>query len=131
MLSADPNFSTLVQAVQAAGLVETLNAAGPFTVFAPTNEAFAKLPPAQLQALLADPAALRRVLTFHVVAGRLPAAQLAGQTLLTTAAGPTVTVAAGTSGSLTVGGATVTRADIAASNGVVHAIDAVLIPPGS
>ena len=119
------NFSTLVAAVKAAGLVETLKGAGPFTVFAPTDEAFAKVPKATLEGLLADKAALTKVLTYHVVAGKVMAADVK--------AGPVKTVqgtdlAMVTEGGVTVNGAKVVAADVAASNGVIHAIDTVLMP---
>ncbi|PYE56234.1 fasciclin domain-containing protein [Deinococcus yavapaiensis] len=129
IVATDPRFSTLLAAVQAAGLVETLNS-GEFTVFAPTNDAFAKIPAAQLQAVLANPDQLRRLLTFHVVAGRMPAADIASQTVLTSVAGPTLTVAVDNA-MVKIGGATVTQADVAASNGVIHVIDTVLMPPGN
>ena len=119
------NFSTLVTAVKAAGLVETLKGAGPFTVFAPTDAAFAKVPKATLEGLLADKAALTKVLTYHVVAGKVMAADVK--------AGPVKTVQGGnvtmaTDGGVTVNGAKVVAADVAASNGVIHAIDTVLMP---
>lgn len=119
------NFSTLVTAVKAAGLVETLKGAGPFTVFAPTDAAFAKVPKATLEGLLADKAALTKVLTYHVVAGKVMAADVkAGQ--VKTVQGGNVTMA--TDGGVTVNGAKVVAADVAASNGVIHAIDTVLMP---
>ncbi|WP_084474180.1 fasciclin domain-containing protein [Deinococcus pimensis] len=128
IVATDPRFSTLLAALNAAGLVETLNGAGPFTVFAPTNDAFAKIPAADLQALLADKAALTRVLTYHVVAGAQTAAQVTASPTLTTVAGPTVAVTVDGS-TVKVGGATVTQADVTASNGVIHVIDTVLMPP--
>ena len=119
------NFSTLVTAVKAAGLVETLKGAGPFTVFAPTDEAFAKVPKATLEGLLADKAALTKVLTYHVVAGKVMAADVkAGH--VKTVQGTDLAVA--TEGGVTVNGAKVVAADVAASNGVIHAIDTVLMP---
>jgi hypothetical protein len=83
------SFSTLAQALTAAGLVETLKGPGPFTVFAPTDDAFAKIPPADLQALLADKEALTKVLTYHVVAGNVPSTQVVGMTSATSVATPT------------------------------------------
>ena len=119
------NFTTLVAAVKAAGLVETLKGAGPFTVFAPTDAAFAKVPKATLDGLLADKAALTKVLTYHVVAGKVMAADVkAGH--VKTVQGSDVAMA--TEGGVTVNGAKVVAADVAASNGVIHAIDTVLMP---
>ena len=119
------NFKTLVAAVQAAGLVETLKGPGPFTVFAPTDEAFAKIPKAKLDALLKDKAALTKVLTYHVVAGKVMASDVkAGK--VKTVQGSTITLA--TKGGVTVNKAKVVAADVAASNGVIHAIDTVLMP---
>lgn len=119
------NFKTLVTAVQAAGLVDTLKGPGPFTVFAPTDAAFAKVPKAQLDALLADKAMLTKVLTYHVV----PAAVMAKDVkpgMVKTVEGSDLTLA--TSGGVTVNGAKVVAADVKASNGVIHAIDTVLMP---
>lgn len=119
------NFTTLVTAVKAAGLVDTLKGPGPFTVFAPTDAAFAKVPKATLDALLADKAALTKVLTYHVVSGKLMAADLrAGK--LKTLEGQDLTIA--TMGGVTVDKAKVLATDVAASNGVIHAIDTVLMP---
>ncbi len=119
------NFSTLVAAVKAAGLVETLKGAGPFTVFAPTDEAFAKIPKATLEGLLADKDALTKVLTYHVVSGKVMAADVkAGH--VKTVQGTDVAMA--TEGGVTVNGAKVVSADVGASNGVIHAIDTVLMP---
>lgn len=119
------NFSTLVTAVKAAGLVETLKGAGPFTVFAPTDAAFAKVPKATLDGLLADKAALTKVLTYHVVAGKVMAADVkAGH--VKTVQGTDLAMA--TEDGVTVNGAKVVAADVAASNGVIHAIDTVLMP---
>ena len=129
-------------AVQAAGLVETLQGAGPFTVFAPTNAAFEKIPAADLQALLQPEqrTALTGVLTYHVVPGNVSAAALAeqitaggGQATLTTVEGGALTARANADGSITLtdekgGAATVVQADVAASNGVIHAIDTVVMP---
>jgi uncharacterized surface protein with fasciclin (FAS1) repeats len=125
---ADGRFTTLVKAVQAAGLVETLSGAGPFTVFAPTDEAFAKLPPGTIDALLADPAKLKDILLYHVVAGKNMAADVQANPSATTAFGEPVAIAV-TDGVVMVGGAAVIAADIEASNGVIHVIDTVLIPP--
>ena len=119
------NFKTLVAAVQAAGLVDTLKGAGPFTVFAPTDEAFAKIPKADLDALLKDKSKLTAVLTYHVVAGKVMAKDVkAGK--VKSVQGSELTLA--TSGGVTVDGAKVVAADIVADNGVIHVIDTVLIP---
>ena len=119
------NFKTLVTAIQAAGLVETLKGPGPFTVFAPTDEAFAKIPKATLDGLLADKAALAKVLTYHVVPGKVMAKDVkAGK--VKTVQGGSVTLA--TTGGVTVDGAKVVAADVAADNGVIHAIDTVIMP---
>lgn len=119
-------FSTLVAAVQAAGLVETLSSAGPFTVFAPTNEAFAALPEGTLEALLADPEQLAGILTLHVVAGKALAADVVGLTEVTTVQGAVLPVS--TASGVTIGGVNVVQTDIMASNGVIHVIDAVILP---
>ena len=119
------NFKTLVAAVQAAGLVDTLKGPGPFTVFAPTDEAFAKIPKATLDGLLADKAALTKVLTYHVVPGKVMAKDvMAGK--VKTVQGQELTVA--TSGGVMVDQSKVIATDVAASNGVIHAIDTVLMP---
>ena len=126
--AATPNLSTLVTALTAAELTQTLNGTGPFTVFAPVNAAFAALPADVLQRLLetGNRAILTKVLTFHVVPGRLTASQLTNGQTLTTVEGTTLPVTVA-NGVVTVGGARVTTADIAASNGVVHLIDGVLL----
>jgi uncharacterized surface protein with fasciclin (FAS1) repeats len=119
------SFKTLVTAVQAAGLVETLKGPGPFTVFAPTDEAFAKIPKAQLDALLKDKAKLTAVLTYHVVPGKVMAKDVkAGK--VKTVQGGEITV--GTMGGVTVDNAKVVGTDVAASNGVIHVIDTVIMP---
>ena len=122
-------FNTLVTAVEAAGLVETLKGEGPFTVFAPTDEAFAKIPQAQLEALLANKEALTAVLTYHVLPGRITSGQLLEQRLITvdTVQGESVTVDA--RNGVRVNDANVVKADISASNGVIHVIDTVILPP--
>ena len=120
------SFKTLVQAVQAAGLVDTLKGPGPFTVFAPTDEAFAKLPPGTLDALLKDKAKLQAVLTYHVVAGKVMAADVAGLKSAKTVQGQSLAI--NTAGGVKVGNANVVKTDIATSNGVIHVIDTVLIP---
>ena len=119
------SFKTLVTAVQAAGLVETLKGKGPFTVFAPTDAAFAKIPKDQLDALLADKAKLAKVLTYHVVAGKVMAADVkAGPVKTVEGSNMTIT----TEGGVMVDKAKVTATDIAASNGVIHVIDSVILP---
>ncbi len=119
------NFKTLATALQAAGLVDTLKGPGPFTVFAPTDAAFAKIPKADLDALLKDKAKLTAVLTYHVVPGKVMAKDVkAGK--VKTVQGSELTIA--TSGGVTVDNAKVTATDIAASNGVIHVIDSVVLP---
>jgi uncharacterized surface protein with fasciclin (FAS1) repeats len=120
------DFTTLVAAVQAAGLVDTLSGPGPFTVFAPTDAAFAKLPAGTVESLLADVPKLTAILTYHVVPGSVHAADLSGTPSATTVQGTDVTF--DTSDGVKVNDATVTAADIETSNGVIHVIDTVLIP---
>jgi uncharacterized surface protein with fasciclin (FAS1) repeats len=119
-------FQTLLAAVDAAGLGETLADGGPFTVFAPTDEAFAALPPDTVSGLLADPPALARVLTYHVVPGRITSAQITNGSEQTTVEGGVLRIAA--NGAVTVNDAHVIQADVEAENGVIHVIDRVLIP---
>ena len=121
------DFSTLVTAVKAAGLVETLKGEGPFTVFAPTDAAFAKVPTDTLNALLADKAALANVLTYHVVAGNVMAADVVELTSAVTVQGQAVSIEV-KDGKVYVDGAQVVATDIKASNGVIHVIDAVILP---
>ena len=123
------SFNTLVAAVKAAGLAETLQGEGPFTVFAPSDAAFAKLPKGTLEALLADKAALTSLLTYHVVPGRVVAADIvkANGATAKTVNGQPLDVAV-RDGKVYVNGAQVTTADVAASNGVIHVIDTVLQP---
>ena len=120
------SFKTLVQAVQAAGLVETLSGEGPFTVFAPTDEAFAQIPQETLQAVLADKEQLTAILTYHVVPGRLMAADVVRSTQLQTVQGQSITVS--TEGGVRVDDANVIQTDIEADNGVIHVIDKVIMP---
>lgn len=120
------SFKTLLAAVEAAGLVETLSAAGPFTVFAPTDEAFAKIPKADLDALIADKAKLTAVLTYHVVSGKVMAKDVGALKSAKTVQGSEVTI--DTTNGVKIDAATVVKADIEASNGVIHVIDAVLMP---
>ena len=126
---SNDNFSTLVAAVQAAGLVETLKGDGPFTVFAPTNDAFAALPAGTVESLLLpeNKDQLVKILTYHVVPGKVTSDQLAGQRLnVATVQGQTIHVD-GTDG-VKVNSSNVIIADVDATNGVIHAIDAVLLP---
>jgi uncharacterized surface protein with fasciclin (FAS1) repeats len=120
------SFNTLVSAVKAAGLVETLKGEGPFTVFAPTDEAFAKLPAGTLDALLKDKAKLTRILTYHVVPGRVMARDVTGLKSAKTVAGPELRI--DSSVGVKINDASVVKADIETSNGVIHVIDTVLIP---
>ena len=119
------SFKTLVTALSAAGLVDTLKGAGPFTVFAPTDEAFAKIPKADLDALLKDKTKLTAVLTYHVVPGKVMAADVkAGK--VKTVQGSELTVS--TMGGVKVDNADVVKTDIVADNGVIHVIDSVIMP---
>ena len=120
-------FTTLAALLQQTGLADTLAGGGPFTVFAPTDAAFAKVPPATLQALAADPAKLRQVLLYHVVSGAVPAANVVKLTGAKTLNGASVTIKVA-DGAVRVDGATVTATDVMASNGIIHVIDSVLIP---
>lgn len=122
-------FNTLATALKAAGLVDALKGPGPFTVFAPTDEAFAKLPPGTLENLLKpeNKGELRKILSYHVVAGRVTAKDVVKLDSAKTMEGGSVSIHAGNSGVM-VNNAHVTRTDIAASNGVIHVIDTVLLP---
>jgi len=121
------SFSTLLTAVEAAGLGDTLAGDGPFTVFAPTDTAFAAIPADQLQALLNDKAALTEVLTYHMVSGAVTSDQVAGLSEAATVQGSTVDIKVDGE-RVKVDGANVVQVDIEASNGVIHVIDAVIIP---
>jgi len=123
---ANGSFTTLVAAVQAAGLVEVLKGDGPFTVFAPTDEAFAKLPEGTVEALLLDKDALTKILTYHVVPGKVMAADVAGLTSAETVQGQSIRI--DTSSGVKVDDANVILADVIASNGVIHVIDTVILP---
>jgi len=120
------NFKTLVTALKAAGLVDTLKGPGPFTVFAPTDEAFAKIPKASLDALLKDKAKLTKVLTYHVVAGKAMAKDVKPGKIKTLE-GQSVTIT-DKNGVLMVNDAKILKTDIVTDNGVIHAIDTVLMP---
>ena len=124
-------FNTLVAAVQAAGLVETLQGEGPFTVFAPTDEAFAALPEGTLESLLEDPEALAEILTYHVVSGSVLAADVVGLDSATSVQGEDISIEVVDGGVVLNGSANVVATDVMASNGVVHVIDAVILPPGA
>ncbi len=121
------SFKTLATALEAAGLIETLKGSGPFTVFAPTDEAFAKLPPGTVESLLADKEKLTAVLTYHVVAGEVGSSEVVKLTEATTVQGSMITIDA--SSGVKINDATVIKADIEASNGIIHVIDTVLLPP--
>ena len=120
------SFETLVTAVKAAGLVDTLKGEGPFTVFAPTDEAFAKLPEGTIEALLKDTDKLAKILTYHVVAGKVMAADVTGLDSAKTVQGGKLAI--DTANGVKINGANVIKADIETSNGVIHVIDTVLLP---
>lgn len=120
------SFTTLVAAVEAAGLVDTLKGEGPFTVFAPTDEAFAALPEGTVEALLNDIPTLTAILTYHVVPGAVMSGDLSDGMMAETVNGQSVTISLGEG--VMVDGANVVAADIEASNGVIHVIDAVILP---
>jgi uncharacterized surface protein with fasciclin (FAS1) repeats len=120
------SFTTLVAAVKAAGLVEILSSPGPFTVFAPSDDAFKKLPEGTVEGLLKDIPKLKDVLTYHVAAGKMMAADVAAQTAIKTVQGQNITI--DTSDGVKVDGAKVVKADIAVDNGVIHVIDSVITP---
>ncbi len=126
-IAQDSNFSTLSRLVSQAGLTDTLKSSGPFTVFAPTNEAFSAVPAKTLDELSKDPAKLKSVLTYHVLPAKLTSSELA-QANVKTVQGSNVAVSKA-GNFTTIEDAMVVKADIAASNGVVHAIDRVLTPP--
>lgn len=119
-------FKNLVAAVEAAGLVETLSGAGPFTVLAPTDDAFAKLPPGTVDALLKDIPKLKQVLTYHVLPGKVMAADVVKLTSAKTVQGQSVTIA--TINGVKVDSANVIKTDIETDNGVIHVIDSVILP---
>lgn len=120
------NFTTLVTAIQAAGLVETLKGEGPFTVFAPTDEAFAKLPAGTLESLLGDKDKLVAILTYHVVPGKVMSTDVVKLTSAKTVQGQSVKIS--TASGVKIDGANVVTADIEATNGVIHVIDTVILP---
>ncbi len=129
LAATDRNLTTFVSAVETAGLSDTLNGAGPYTIFAPTNEAFEALPPGTLDALLADRTLLASVLGHHVAGDRFAAADIAGMQTIRMLKGEPVTVTVLPDGGLELDGATVNQTDVQAGNGVIHVIDAVILPP--
>jgi uncharacterized surface protein with fasciclin (FAS1) repeats len=120
------SFTTLVKAVQAAGLVETLKGEGPFTVFAPTDEAFAKIPTDTINAVLADKEKLTAILTYHVVAGKVMASDVVNLTSATTVQGGEIRIS--TDNGVRINDANVIQTDIECDNGVIHVIDSVIMP---
>ena len=120
------SFKTLVAAVKAAGLVETLSGKGPFTVFAPTDDAFAKLPAGTVEGLLKDIPKLKSILTYHVVAGKVTAADVMKLATAKTVQGQNVSI--DTKAGVKIEGANVVKADVMADNGVIHVIDKVILP---
>jgi uncharacterized surface protein with fasciclin (FAS1) repeats len=120
------SFTTLVAAVKAAGLVDTLKGKGPFTLFAPTDDAFAKLPKGTVESLLKDIPKLTSILTYHVVAGKVPAADVMKLTSAKTVQGQTVRITV--NGGVKVNEANVVKTDVMADNGVIHVLDQVILP---
>lgn len=125
------SFKTLLAAATAAGLVETLQGEGPFTVFAPTDEAFAALPAGTLDGLLADPEALKAILLYHVVSGAVTADQVVGMTSADSVEGSPIAIAVKDGKVFLNDAAQVTATDIKAANGVIHVIDQVILPPSN
>ena len=125
------SFKTLLTAAKAAGLVETLQGTGPFTVFAPTDAAFAALPAGTLDGLLKDPAALKKILLYHVVPGSVTSAEVVGLTSATSVEGSPIAIAVKDGTVQLNSSATVVTPDVMASNGVIHVIDKVILPPAS
>jgi uncharacterized surface protein with fasciclin (FAS1) repeats len=123
------NFTTLAAALEAAGLIETLKSDGPFTVFAPTDEAFAKLPAGTVEALLQDKERLTQILTYHVVPGEVTSSQVVNLSEAETVNGALIQITTTPEGTVKINNATVTAADVQASNGVIHVIDTVILPP--
>jgi uncharacterized surface protein with fasciclin (FAS1) repeats len=126
--ASDPQFSTLVELVQKAGLAETLSS-GRLTVFAPTNAAFEKVPASTLEALAADPEQLKAVLTYHVVAKRIPASRVVRRTRIKTVNGESIRVRVRNGRVILNGTSRVTKTNIRGSNGFIHVINRVLLPP--
>ncbi len=125
--SAAGSFNTLVAAVKAAGLVDTLKSAGPFTVFAPTDAAFAKLSPGTVDGLLKDPAKLKKILLYHVVSGKVMAADVVKMKMAKTVEGSSAKIMV-KGDSVMLNNAHVVKTDIACDNGVIHVIDTVIMP---
>ena len=128
VLSDRPEFSTLVTAVTEAGLVDTLNSEGPFTIFAPTNDAFAAIPADQLDAVLADQDLLTSILTYHVVAGKVMAEDVVNLKTAKTVEGSNIKIKVSEEGTVHIDNAKVVAADVKAKNGVIHVIDSVILP---
>lgn len=126
--AAAGSFTTLLAAAEAAGLVEVLQSEGPFTVFAPTDDAFAALPEGTIEALLADPDALREILTYHVVPDRVLSSDVIGLSSAETVQGTSISIALEGETVVLNGSANVIAVDVEASNGVIHVIDAVILP---
>lgn len=126
--SADGRFTTLVSAINAAGLADTLKSAGPFTVFAPTDSAFAMLPPGTVESLLQDVPTLKNILLLHVVPAKVAAADVANTPKFASALGDTLTATVMPDGKVMINDANIIVTDIQASNGVIHVIDKVLLP---
>ncbi|HEY3333911.1 MAG TPA: fasciclin domain-containing protein [Candidatus Limnocylindrales bacterium] len=129
--TAAGSFKTLLTAATAAGLVDTLKGPGPFTVFAPTDDAFAKLPAGTVEGLLKDPEALKAILLYHVLAGKVTSDQVVGLTSADTVGGPAIKITVKDGSVYLNDTVKVVTTDIAASNGVIHVIDGVLLPPAS
>ena len=125
------SFKTLLAAVKAAGLVETLQGTGPFTVFAPTDAAFAALPAGTLDGLLKDPAALKKILLYHVVSGSVTSDKVVGLTSATSVEGSPIAISVKDGTVYLNDSAKVVTPDVMASNGVIHVIDKVILPPAS
>jgi transforming growth factor-beta-induced protein len=125
------SFTTLLAAAEAAGLVDTLKSEGPFTVFAPTDEAFAALPAGTVEGLLEDPEALKQILLYHVVQGKVTADQVVSLTSADSVAGPAIKIAVVDGKVMLNDSATVVTPDVMASNGVIHVIDQVILPPAN
>jgi len=124
-------FTTLLKAATAAGLVDTLKGAGPFTVFAPTDAAFAKLPAGTLDGLLKDPEALKKILLYHVVSGKVMADKVVGMTSADSVAGPAIKISVKDGTVYLNDTAKVVTTDLETSNGVIHVIDQVILPPAN
>ena len=129
--TAAGSFKTLLTAATTAGLVDTLKGAGPYTVFAPTDEAFAKLPAGTVEGLLKDPEALKKILLYHVVSGKVTSDQVVKLTSADSVAGPAIRISVKDGSVYLNDTVKVVTTDIEASNGVIHVIDGVLLPPAS